>query len=88
MNEIKEKQHFTPFIPADQNRHANSVEPDETALFDLSHQDLHCLPFPFVFLADFPICDIGQVQIQRWKSPFWKLRVERVNSCVPNLLFF
>ena len=25
------------------NRMANSVNPDETDLFELSHQDLHCL---------------------------------------------
>ena len=27
---------------------ANSVEPDETARDELSHQDLHCLPFCFI----------------------------------------
>ena len=29
---------------------ANSVDPDETARNEPSHQDLHCLPFGFGFL--------------------------------------
>ena len=41
------------FNSADQNNDfANSVDPDETAHDDLSHQDLHCLPLCFDFLTD------------------------------------
>ena len=43
---------------------ANSADPDETALNKPSHQDLHCLQF----LTEAPICNIGCVQMQRWKS--------------------
>ena len=38
---------FNPFSPADENRMANSVDPDEKTCKELSHQDLHCLPFCF-----------------------------------------
>ena len=34
---------FYPFSPADQNIFANSVDPDETAHNEPSHQDLRCL---------------------------------------------
>ena len=37
-----------PFSPADQqNTCANSVDPDEMACNELSHLDVHCLPFYF-----------------------------------------
>ena len=37
------------FSSADQNICANSVDPDEMAHHELSHQDLHYLPFCFDF---------------------------------------
>ena len=40
--------HVNHFIPADQlNTYIfpNNADPDETAHNELSHQDLHCLPF-------------------------------------------
>ena len=43
---------------------ANSVDPDEMAHNEPSHQDLHCLSFCFIFLAGFPICNNGFVQIK------------------------
>ena len=42
------------------------------------HQDLHCLPLCYFFLTETHICTNGCVQIQRWKTPFQKLRDERV----------
>ena len=36
---------FNPFSPADQKNILQSVDPDETAHHEPSHQDLHCLPF-------------------------------------------
>ena len=43
----------------------------------LSHQNLHCLPFCSIFLADFLFFSNGFVLFQRWKSPL-NLRAERV----------
>ena len=41
---------FNPFCPADQNKfYANSVDSDETAHNEPSHQDLHRLSFCFDF---------------------------------------
>ena len=34
---------FRKFVVKNQNRMANSVDPDETAHFESSHQGLHCL---------------------------------------------
>ena len=71
---------FNPFIPAEQCRLSlQTVQIEMRANYESSHQDLHCLPFDPIFLADIPICNNGCVQIQRWKSPVQKLRVERVN---------
>ena len=66
---------------ADQNKYqiANSVDPDETAHYEPSHLDLHCLLFGIKILNDIPICNNGIVQIQRWISPFQKLRGESIN---------
>ena len=37
---------INPFNPADQSNYfANSVDPDRTAHYESSYQDLHCLPF-------------------------------------------
>ena len=41
--------YVNPLSPAEQNVFANSVDPDETAHNEPSHQDLHCLPFCFDF---------------------------------------
>ena len=59
---------------------ANSIDPDEMALNEPSHLDLHCLPFCIQFLTNIPVCDKECVKIQIWKSPFQKLRGERVLS--------
>ena len=32
------------FLQTNTNALANSVDPDETAQYEMSHQDLHCLP--------------------------------------------
>ena len=65
---------------------ANSVDPDETALNEPSHQDLHCLPFCYYLLTETPICNNVCVQIQRWKSPFQKLKGDMVkNDRINNL---
>ena len=34
---------------------ANSVDPDETAHNNPSHQDLHCLPLLLLFFANIPV---------------------------------
>ena len=70
---------------------ANSVDPDETAPDEPSHLDPHCLPFCYRFFTETPVCNNGCVQIQRRKSPFQKLRAERVNlygviRCVARVL--
>ena len=57
---------------------ANSIDPDETAHNEPSHQDLHFLSFCFSFLTETHICTSAHVQIQGWKSPLQKLRDERV----------
>ena len=49
--------------------YANSVDPDEMAHNEPFHQDLHCLLFCSLFYTEIPVCIIGHVQIQRWKSP-------------------
>ena len=46
------------FRPADQYIYfANSVDPDETAHNEPSHQDLSCLQFLKRFLTETPICN-------------------------------
>ena len=63
---------------------ANSVDPDETARHEPSHQDLHCLPFRFRFYTETPICFSGHVQIQGWNSPLEKFRDKRVQMRLQN----
>ena len=58
---------------------ANSVDPDETAHYEPSHLDLHCLPFWFWITTVTLLAANGCVQMQRWKSLFQEHRVERVN---------
>ena len=41
---------------------ANSVDPDETAHNEHSHQDPHCLPFCYQFLT-------GTPDLQQWVYP-------------------
>ena len=41
---------------------ANSADPDETARYEPSHQDLHCLPFYHLVLTVIPIRNNGCVQ--------------------------
>ena len=55
---------------------ANSADPDEMAYNELSHWDLHCFSFCYLFLTKTPICDNGCTWIQRWKSPYQKLRMK------------
>ena len=69
------------FLQTNADTYAKSVDPDETAHDEPSHLDQHCLPFYLIFLAEFPICINGCVQIQRCKSQLWKLRGERVYFC-------
>ena len=38
-------------VSQNQNRMANSVDPDETAHYEPSHQDLHCLHEYFIWSA-------------------------------------
>ena len=59
---------------------ANSLDPDETACNEPSHQGLQCLSFCFWFLTGIPICNSGHVQIQSWNRPLQKLRGERVTA--------
>ena len=47
---------------------ANSVEPDETAHNEPSHQDPHYLPFGYGFFNDIPICNNEHVNNQPSKS--------------------
>ena len=42
---------------------ANSADPDEMAYNELSHWDLHCFPFCYLFLTKTPICDNGCTRI-------------------------
>ena len=46
---------------------ANSVDPDETASYEPSHQDLHCLPFFFYFRLKSPFvsADMAKVKDRR-----------------------
>ena len=59
---------------------ANSVDPDEMAHNEPSHQDLHYLPFCSWILIDIPILNSWFDQIQRWRIPPHKLRGETVKS--------
>ena len=59
-----------PYSPADQNIYfANSIDPDETAQIEPSHQDLNCSLFCFDLLTETPIWKNGSDQVRRWKSP-------------------
>ena len=62
----------------------NSVDSDETARLEPSHQDLHCSPF-FFYLDCIPYCISGDVQIQGWKTPLKKFRDERVKKFIYNV---
>ena len=44
-----------------------------------SHQDLHCLSFCFIFLADLPICNNGFVQIKDGRIYFRNSGVKGLN---------
>ena len=55
---------------------ANSVDPDEMARNEPSHQDLPCLSFCVDFCLTLPICYNGYVQIQRRKNSIQKLKGE------------
>ena len=59
---------------------ANSVDPDETAHNEPSHLDLHCLQsgFELCVLLNFSFATRDMSKFERWKSPFQKLRGERV----------
>ena len=61
--------------------YVNSVDPDETARYEPSHQDLHCVPFWFLMKTETPIFNNGYVQILSWKRPLQILRDERI-KCV------
>ena len=52
----------------------NSVDPDETAQSEPSHQNLHCLPFCFDFLTETPFWNNGSDQIQKW-TPVQKVGI-------------
>ena len=71
---------LSPFSLAEQTYTcAHSVDPDERARNEPSHQDLHCLPFYFcIILTETPICINGHIQIQGWDSSLQKLRDERL----------
>ena len=57
---------FYPFYPSrpKTSTYANSLDPDETARNEPSHQDLDCLPVGSEFLTGIPICNNGLVKIQ------------------------
>ena len=59
---------------------ANSVDPDETACNEPSHQDLHCLPFCFLVFYLHPHLQQWTCPVQSWKRPLQKLRGERVKG--------
>ena len=70
---------FNLFSPEDHNTFfTNNVDPDEMANNEPSHLDLICLTFCSWFTYANLFCNNGCVQMQRWKSLFQKLRVERV----------
>ena len=50
-------------LQTDTNTNANSVDPDETAYYEPSHQDLHCLPVCSVYRQT-PICNNRHIQIR------------------------
>ena len=62
---------------------ANSVDPDETARNIRIHTVCHS--FCYWLLTETPIYNNGYVQIQRWKSPFQKLRYERVKHALSRI---
>ena len=72
---LNEGYQHNPFSSVDQNKcFPNSVDPDDDkALNEPSHQDLHWL---CGFILTVPIWNNGSDQIQRWKSPFQKLKVK------------
>ena len=63
----------------------NSANPVESAFDEPYHHDLLSLPFFSSFTTDTPISYIGFVQIQRWRSPLQKVRVERLNLHLPHV---
>ena len=58
--------------------HTDTLQRVQIQSKELSHLDIYCLPFCYWFLTETPICTNGCIQIQRWKSPFQKLRDERM----------
>ena len=46
-----------------------SVDPDETAYNELSHQELHCLSFGSSFGRISLFATMDESKIQKWKSP-------------------
>ena len=69
-------------MPTDTDTNVNSVDPDETARHEPSHQDLRCLPLWFWLKTETPICNNEHALIQRLKTPLQKLRGEWVNRQV------
>ena len=71
-----------PFIPADHYTETFeiSVDPDEMTHTKISHQNLNHLTFCFILRLIFLCFNNGCVKIQKQKSPFQKLRGERVNE--------
>ena len=68
---------INPFIHANKpDIFANSVDTDETARNEPSHQDLRCLPFNFHYFTCTHICISEGVQIRRWNIPFQKFRMK------------
>ena len=68
---------------------ANSVDPDEMARNEPPHQNPNCWHFvieiwlkPLFVTVDMYSYEFidWRVQIQRWESPFQKLKVERVKG--------
>ena len=64
-NENRVESQCLPFQPCRsmQTIYVNSVDPDETARNEPSHQDLHCLPFCLSVKTETPIFNNGTVQI-------------------------
>ena len=70
---------FNPLSPADQSRYMCKQCSSRRDGSVPSHQDLLSLPFCFWFFTEILISTVEMSQFKRWKSPFQKLRSERVN---------
>ena len=59
--------------------YANSVDPDETARYEPSHQDLHCMPFGSRVFDGLPCYQ--QKEVSKFKSRIVQSRNSEMKGC-------